>query len=102
VSAVGTHVAQVMGGRQRRNIVECPRTAAAPSVRIRAGGPILTMDREPSAVLTAVLAGRATPRVPQLWVQLPLAARGMEPLALPRRNHEVKPTCGCVDHLPPL
>ena len=32
-----------------------------------AGSPILTMDRRPSAVLTAVLAGRAAPSVAQLW-----------------------------------
>ena len=32
-------------------------------------GPILTMDRQPSAVLTRVLAANPTPQVPQLWAQ---------------------------------
>jgi hypothetical protein len=36
-------------------------------------GPILTMDRRPSAVLRRVFAGGAVPCVPQLWAQFILA-----------------------------
>jgi hypothetical protein len=37
------------------------------AARLVPSGPILTMDRRPSAVLTRILAGRAAPYVAQLW-----------------------------------
>jgi hypothetical protein len=41
-------------------------------------GPILTMDRRPSAVLTRVFPARATPSVPQLCAQLQIGRRERE------------------------
>jgi hypothetical protein len=57
-------------GPGRRNTGVCAghHLGGAPR-RNRTGDPILTMDRRPSAVLTALLAGRAAPSVAKLWAQ---------------------------------
>jgi hypothetical protein len=55
-------------GRRHSSVSAGQSLCGAPR-RNRTGDPILTMDRQPSAVLRRILAARATPSMPQLWAQ---------------------------------
>ena len=54
--------------------------------RNRTGDPILTMDRQPSAVLTRIVAGRPAPSVAQLWGHILRAPRAGRHLLLPSKG----------------
>jgi hypothetical protein len=66
LAAVTWNEASMTSRRPQPSDISVSLAGGAPR-RNRTGDPILTMDRRPSAVLSAVSAGRPTPWVPQLW-----------------------------------
>ena len=56
--------------------------------------PLLTMDRQPSVVLSLVLAAHATPYVPQLWAQLPRSRIAHPPSRVQRRASRITVKAG--------